>query len=151
MQYPKIMQHTHAKWEQVYPETIESAAQNMLDDRILSDDLNRNGPIGHEHDQTTETIFTPLPEHLARNFMIVDTYARGPPTSTFGFPGLPGSVVDVGPPGLTAISEDVIAVLPEESQRAFLEVRKEARRWQSRWSTEEQDKMRAVVHITYNT
>ncbi len=151
MQYPKMMQHTHARWEQVLPDLVESKTQDISNDRTLSDHVNGNVPVSHGPEQATDTLFTPLPDHFARNFMIVDTYARGPPTSTFGFPGLPGSVIDVGPPPLTDVPEDVIAVLPEESKTAFLAMRDEARRWQSSWSTEGRDKMRAEVHITYNT
>ena len=151
MQYPKIMQHTHAKWEQVHPETFESKSQNMTNGRIIGDHVNGYGSAIPEHDRATDTLFSPLPESFARNFMIVDTYAHGPPTSTFGYPGPPGSVVDVGPSTLTDISEDVIAVLPEESRKALLEMQEEARKWQSSWGTEEQDKMRAKVHITYNS
>lgn len=151
MQYPKMMQHTHARWEQVLPELVESNVQPSLNGRTLRDDVNGTVPASHDLEGATDTLFTPLPDQFPRNFMIVDTYARGPPTSTFSFPGLPGSVIDVGPPGLTDIPEDVAAVLPEESRKALLEMQDEARRWQSSWSTEARDKMRAEVHITYNT
>ena len=136
MQYPRIMQHTHARWEQVDSETVQATAQNMLSGRTHGDDTGGSRPVSRELKGTTDTIFTSLPPHFARNFMIVDTYAHGPPTSTFGFPGLLGSVEDVGPTGLTDISEDVIAVLPEESRKAFLEMRDDTRRWQSSWGTE---------------
>lgn len=151
MHYPKTMQHTHAKWEQVFPETVETKAQHMLSGKIPSDQVDENGSVSHEHDRGADTLFTPLPAHVARNFMVVDTYARGPPTSTFGVPGSSGSVVDVGPPGLTDISEDVIAMLPDESRKALLKIREEVRTWQSRWTPENQSKMRAEVHIAYNT
>ena len=150
MQYPKIMQHTHAQWEQIYPEGVESKTQNLLICKVNGAEVDGNRPLMHEHDQRADSPFTPLPESYLRNFMIVDTYARGPPTSTFGYPGPPGSVVDVGPPGLTEVVDDVIAVLPDECRKAFFEAQEEERRWQSSWGTEEHDKMRAQVHITYN-
>ena len=144
------MQHTHAKWEQLHTETAPVTLQDMPNGNMDGDDINGDGFIGYEPKQATDTLFTSLPDQFARNFTIVDTYAQGPPTCTFGFPGPSGSVVDVGPTALTDISEDIVAMLPEASKIAFLEMREDARRWQSSWSTEAQDKMRAKVHITYN-
>ena len=144
-QYPKIMQHTHAKWEQIYPETAES-----INGKVNGAEVNGNRPSFDEHNQLSKTLFTPLPESYSHNFMIVDAYAQGPPTSTFGYPGLPGSVVDVGPPGLTEVADEVIAMLPDQCRTAFFEAREQEYKWQSSWGTEEQDKMRARVHITYN-
>ena len=150
LQYPKIMQHTHARWEQIYPEPVESRIHNSINVKVDGAEINGNGSSLHEHDQRADSFFTPPSESYLRNFMIVDSYARGPPTSTFGYPGPPGSVVDVGPPKLTEVADDVIAVLPDNCRRAFFEAQEEERRWQSSWGMEEQDKMRAEVHITYN-
>ena len=147
------MQHTHAKWEQIYPETIES--KGLIDSDLGVSQLNgtqsdENGLTMHQHEEHDDSLFRPLPKSYAHNFTIVDTYAQGPPTSSFGYPGPPGSVVDVGPPGLTEIADDIVAELPDDCQTSFLEAQAEERKWKSSWGTEEQDKMRAKVHITYN-
>ncbi len=144
------MQHTHAKWEQVSSETVERKRIDRAGSEIDGTQNDENGSEMHEHKEHDYSIFTPLPKSYSHNFTIVDTYAQGPPTSTFGYPGPTGSVVDVGPPGLTEISDDIIAVLPDDCQTSFYEAQAEERRWKSNWGTEEQDKMRARVHITYN-
>ena len=150
MQYPKIMQHTHAKWEQIYPETTRPDSSDDVDSKLNSLEIKENGTAMLENEERDESLFPPLPKSYAHNFTIVDTYAQGPPTSTFGYPGPPGSVVDVGPSGLTEIADDIIAELPDDCQTSFLEAQGEEQKWKSTWGTENQDKMRAEVHITYN-
>lgn len=150
IQYPKIMQHTHAKWEQIFPETIEKKSSIQLDSKPNGIDLDENESAVQEYEERHDSIFPPLPKSYAHNFTIVDTYAQGPPTSTFDYPGPPGSVIDVGPPGLTDVSDDIINELPADCQLSFYEAQAEEKRWKSNWGNEEQDKMRAQVHITYN-
>ena len=144
------MQHTHARWEEIHPETIESKTSDHRISELNGTLIDENGLGTHEHEEHTDTIFPPLPKSYSHNFTIVDTYAQGPPTSTFGYPGPRGSVVDIGPPGLTEIADDIIAALPDDCQTSFYEAQEDERRWKSNWGTEEQDKMRAKIHITYN-
>ena len=150
MQYPKIMQPTHAKLEQVPPEAPMLKYPTATNGEANSEQVNGTGPSANEQDLTTDTIFPELPASYTRNFMVTDTYYKGPATSTFGYPGPEGSVVDVGPPGLTQIPEHVLAELPEECRQAFFEAREEERKWKSSWGTEDDDKARAKVHISYN-
>ncbi|KAL8682107.1 MAG: hypothetical protein Q9186_001812 [Xanthomendoza sp. 1 TL-2023] len=130
LQYPKIMQPTHAQWqESTVPQHSHSSEQIRLVDSQLPE----------------------VPAVLERNFLISDTYFASPPISSLGNPGPDGDIVDVGPPGLVATSESVAAAIPVECLKALDSARSEAMKWKKSWGGEARDGARAYLRITYNT
>ncbi|KAL8728405.1 MAG: hypothetical protein Q9166_005451 [cf. Caloplaca sp. 2 TL-2023] len=130
LQYPKIMQPTHAQWE----ESTDAYSS-----------------LSAEEDRQVDPQFPRVPIILERNFLISDTYYASPPASNFGNPGPDGNVLDVGPPGLVATSDSVAAAMPVECLRALKSARSEAMKWKNSWAGEGGDGARAHLRITYNT
>ncbi|KAL8786707.1 MAG: hypothetical protein Q9213_002644 [Squamulea squamosa] len=130
LQYPKIMQPTHAQWEEsTYPDDMSSV----------------------EQEQRPESQFSKVPPILRRNFLISDMYYVNPPISGLGNPGPDGDVLDIGPPGLMTTSESVAAAMPVDCLRALKSARSEAMKWKNSWAGEDRDGARAQLRITYNT
>ena len=150
MQYPKIMQPTHARWEQVPAPPPKSQALRITADRnneILANDTTIQG---YDSDQGQNTIFPAIPPVFTRSYVITDTYYSSPSTAVLGYPGPDEDVIDVGPGGLTHVSEDVVASLPEVCRKAFIEARTEEKRWKASWGSEKADTARAHLRISYN-
>ncbi|KAL8799815.1 MAG: hypothetical protein Q9182_005610 [Xanthomendoza sp. 2 TL-2023] len=130
LQYPRIMQPTHAQWE------------------------DSRGPQRSRSPEQSRRADSRLPEVsavLERNFLITDTYYASPAISGLGNPGPDGDIVDVGPPGLVATSESVAAAMPVECLKALESARSEALKWKTSWVGEGKDGARASLRITYNT
>lgn len=149
MQYPKIMQPTHARWEQILPSLPDAQfsrhttpPDNNLPNGIL------NGI--NDGDKVASSLFPAVPPVFPRNFLITDTYYRNPPTSTLGYPGPDGSTLDIGPNGLSHVCEDVLAELPEECRVSFEKAKAEELRWKESWGSEKDDHARAQIPVTYN-
>ena len=154
MQYPKIMQPTHARWEQVLPRSPPSRSSLPGADQSNGDLPNGlNGTSGHYNGRegAADTIFSDLRPVFTRNFMICDTYYETPPASVLGYPGPDEEILDVGPGELTRVPEHLLAELPEGCRQAFVEARGVEKAWKARWSTEKEDGARARLRITYNT
>ncbi|KAL8758773.1 MAG: hypothetical protein Q9199_001248 [Rusavskia elegans] len=130
LQYPKIMQPTHAQWEESTRSIDSSSA---------------------EHDQRIDSRFSEVPAILKRNFLVSDTYYVNPPVSDVGNPGPDGDVLDLGPRGLVTTSGSVAAAMPVDCLRALHSARGEAMEWKKAWAGEDRDGARAPVRITYNT
>ena len=146
MQYPKIMQPTHARWEQVSPSSPRSETLEITHGDTP------NGIIADSdgHDKASDTIFPDILPVFKRNFMISDTYYTTPTSSTLGYPGPDEEVLDVGPGGLTQVPEDVLVELPDSCRQSFNEARAAERKWKRSWGTENDDRARAKLRITYN-
>ena len=145
MQYPKIMQPTHARWEQILPPSPNSRPTQTAADQIngvLSNGLNEHSD-GRE--SATDTIFPDIPPVFTRNFMISDMYYESPPASVLGNPG-PDEEGE-----LTRVPEHLVAELPEDCRQAFVEARAVEKAWKERWGADNEDGARARLHITYNT
>lgn len=147
MQYPKIMQPTHARWEQVSatpanPKTSMNTA-NGLDE----------GNHEEEGEDVREqgSIFPEVPSIFERNFMISDTCYVCPTSSTLGYPGPDEETLDIAPPGLAHVPEEVLAELPDECRSAFDAARAEEIKWKDSWGGETNDRARAELRISYNT
>lgn len=157
MQYPKIMQPTHARWEHL---PAPSAASKAL--RPSSDGANGvliNGAVDHDKDhemvdgdqqQEAETIFPPVRPLYSRNFLIVDTHFVGPSISDLGVPGPDGDVVDIEHRGLIDVPDEVLSALPRDCLKAFVEARDEELKWKNGWGTETEDGLRARFKVDYN-
>ncbi|EHL01378.1 putative Chromatin structure-remodeling complex subunit rsc7 [Glarea lozoyensis 74030] len=122
MQYPKIMQPTHAKWIQI----------------------NDHSPPS---DAPSDTIFTPVDPIISRNYMVVDTVYESAPASNLGVPGPDGAVYDIGFNGLEGVSEDIKAELPPECLKAFEEAVGKERVWKESWGSEGRDGARRAPKI----
>lgn len=120
MHYPKTMQPTHARWEQI--DDHEEAARAPLTN-------------GHAVDHEGSSIFTPVKPIYSKNFMIVDTVYETP-TSNFGVPGPDGDFHDIGFNGLSNISHDLKAELPEDCRLALEEALAKEIEWKRQWGSE---------------
>ncbi|OCK85820.1 hypothetical protein K432DRAFT_285983 [Lepidopterella palustris CBS 459.81] len=155
MCYPKITQPSHARWEEI-PATPSEAAE-QCHSRMLTNGISEltNGV----HDVTLEqssavehrsdTIFTPVPPIVSRNFLVVDTYFTSPSISGAGIPGPDGDFYDTGVNGLPHFSEDVWAELPPECRRALEEAKRTESEWKNHWHTESVDGARAKLKIGF--
>ena len=166
MFYPKIMQPTHAKWEQIPPPT--TPAQQEV--KVLSNGLTNgyhhiNGTgsspndsmeieeIPRSQDQPPQpSIFSDVPAIISRNFTIVDTVYKAPPLSGAGYPGPDGHVEDPasGTTGLSNIPNELVDELPPDCRRAFEEARRTELRWTRQWGTETQSGLRGDLKIGFN-
>lgn len=152
MQYPKIMQPTHVRWEPMSQTTARSTPPQQISNG-QANNHGVNGVAGPDHEDGgsgPDTIFAPVPPVYDRSFMITDIYYEQPATSSFGYPGPDGAVLDVGPSGLTDIPAHILAELPENCREAFYEAQADERRWKSSWGTENEDHARGALRITYN-
>lgn len=121
MMYPKSMQPTHARWEQIDDNKIAS-------ERALTN--------GHRGDDEPDTMFTPVPPIVSRNRLVVDTVYESAPASHLGIPGPDGDIFDIGFNGLSNVSDEIKAELPPECLQAFEEALAKEEEWKSRWGAE---------------
>ncbi|KAL8716349.1 MAG: hypothetical protein Q9220_000254 [cf. Caloplaca sp. 1 TL-2023] len=128
LQYPKIMQPSHARWEACPVSSSNGVESGKADSKFPS-----------------------VPSVLERNFLIADTYYVGPPTSGFGFPGLDGNIMGVGPSDGAAMTDSAAPLLPPECQVALQSAHEEATKWSNFWAGEDIDGARAQLRISYNT
>ena len=147
MQYPKIMQPTHARWESHAAPMLHSPYSET---NTVNSDGGRDATTGLPEGDTTRSIFPAISPVFTRNFMISDTYYTSPASSTLGYPGPDEHVVDIGPKGLTSIPDDALPFLPEACRQAFKEAQLRERVWKESWSCEADDAARAKLRITYN-
>jgi chromatin structure-remodeling complex protein RSC7 len=133
MQYPKSMQPTHARWEQVddYAEA-EAEANGKL-------------PNGHPHEPREDekkSIFTPVKPLYSRNYMIIDTMYESAPASNLGVPGPDGDDYDIGFNGLSSVPPEIKAELPPDCLAAFNKALEKELQWKNRWGSESTDARR---------
>ncbi|KAI0860635.1 hypothetical protein F4860DRAFT_479013 [Xylaria cubensis] len=114
MQYPSIMQPTHARIEQV----IDSSSQ--------TDNSNENPR------------FPPLDPRIPRNFTVVDTYMETPPAgispAVYEKREVPGFLAEFQ--GLGAVSSDILDELPPECRAAFDKALDREKDWKATWGPE---------------
>ncbi|PVH87393.1 hypothetical protein DL98DRAFT_649652 [Cadophora sp. DSE1049] len=122
MHYPKTMQPTHARWEQIDDNEVEAKALTN----------------GHTEEHAEPSIFTPVKPIYSKNYMIVDTVYESSPSSTLGVPGPDGDFHDLGLNGLSDISDDIKAELPEECRLALEEALDKEMQWKNKWGSESQ-------------
>ncbi|KAH7326577.1 chromatin remodelling complex Rsc7/Swp82 subunit-domain-containing protein [Stachybotrys elegans] len=114
MQYPKVMQPTYARVEQVAPED-ESAT--------------RGNPR-----------FPPVSLKMARNFLVTDTYYESPPagvTPTSYEKKDPADFL-ASFRGLGSVTDDIKELLPAECRQAFDQALEREEEWESRWGPEKE-------------
>lgn len=155
MQYPKIMQPTHGRWEQMPPSPPSLGALGINANQAdgtppggTSSQLHGTGPVEMPG---SDSVFPDIAPVYIRNYMIADTYYVSPPVSGLGIPGPDEEVLDIGPPGLSNVPDDVAAELPKECRRAFEEIQMEELKWKHGWGGEVKDRARAKLRISYNS
>ncbi|KAL8345549.1 hypothetical protein RB601_005551 [Gaeumannomyces tritici] len=130
MQYPAIMQPTHARVEHV---PLEPAAPAEPLDT-------------HDDDPPPATLFKPLPPNIPRNFRVVDVALETPPggVAPVSYDLRPNEVGGGGDSpdflspfrGLAAVPDDVRDLLPAECRAAFDEAVAREKGWHARWGPE---------------
>ena len=183
MHYPKNMQPTHAKWEQL-PDEPDLDGPNLAEGSPgpsgVSGSIIPAGTMGPsispgsgnpsitataelapKHAATTDTPYDatktydptvpPISHHQRVTYATVDTHMKFAPHAHLGPPRVDGGEFDLEPKGRGEVTDEVIACLPPECLGPFLEARELERKWRTEWGTEEQDGMRAKVHVTYTT
>jgi chromatin structure-remodeling complex protein RSC7 len=174
MQYPKIMQPTHARWERIEPpqsdedsrrrllasaSTVLNESERPADgDTAMEDTTETSGPATSKPD-APNTVFSSLPAIFARNFSIEDIYYESPQDTARGIPGPDGDMHDLGHNGFVSASkdekpalqvgEDILAELPPECREAYIEAAAREWEWKSRWRGQERDGYRAPLPLNY--
>ncbi|BDD60668.1 hypothetical protein MPDQ_006612 [Monascus purpureus] len=127
IQYPKIMQPSHVRWERLPPpdpQTTAKLMKGMSTLRLTGDDKDNDSekqfpdhhdephdviPTANDDTQADEnvnhaTVFSSVPPAFSRRFAIHDVYYESPPYSNMGIPGPDGDVHDLGSNGLISIA-----------------------------------------------
>ena len=163
MFFPKIMQPTHAKWEQIPPPTSPAEAEQKqltngltngyhLTNGTGTDDAMDIEEVPATQTQSKPTIFSEVPQIISRNYSIIDTVYTSAPISNAGFPGPDGAIEDFtsGPNGLDAVPDDILAELPEDCRRAFEEARARELGWKGQWGKEAHSGLRGGLKIGFS-
>ncbi|PWY76468.1 hypothetical protein BO94DRAFT_204745 [Aspergillus sclerotioniger CBS 115572] len=172
VQYPKIMQPTHARWERLPPPDPRVASKlakglstlsltNGTDEEesaAVSSEANEAGDGQTESETTDASIFSTVPVALSRRFAIHDIHYESSPYSNLGVPGPDGDVHDLGSNGLVSVansmnpeftSPEVLEELPLECKEALIEAAAREWEWKSKWSREASDGARATSLKSY--
>lgn len=134
MQYPKIMQPTHARWEQI-------------DDHAESRPKLTNGHTDGHDEGEVQSIFTPVKPIYSKNFMIIDTVYESAPASHMGVPGPDGDAHDLGFNGLSSVPDDIKSELPPDCLKAFEDALEKEMQWKNNWGTESSSTLRRAPAI----
>ncbi|KAF2969202.1 hypothetical protein GQX73_g4306 [Xylaria multiplex] len=113
LQYPAIMQPTHARIEQV---------------------TDSSSPT----DPNTNPRFPPLDPRIPRNFTVIDTYMETPPagisSAVYEKREVPAFLAEFQ--GLGSVSSDILDELPPECREAFDKALEREKAWKGKWGTE---------------
>lgn len=166
MQYPQIMQPTHARWERVPPSDLGNTAELMstlsIANKSTTDAQSASAEPADSADkpdnQTQKTIFPPVPPHISDRYLVTDMVYESPPYSNMGIPGPDGDLRNMNPNGLASIANpnhpefmtpEILALLPDDCKDALINAAAREIQWKSKWSTEAQDGMRAQPSKSY--
>ncbi|KAF2432741.1 hypothetical protein EJ08DRAFT_686681, partial [Tothia fuscella] len=156
--YPKIMQPTHVKWEQLPIESSDEPPHGLTNgishltngvDHVNLNGTNGTNRINEEETAPTSKVFSPLPPVIYRNYLVVDTKFESPPISGLGLPGPDGDAIDVGPNGLPQVTDDILAELPPDCRKALLEAKAKESQWKQKWGTEVESGARGNLKIGF--
>lgn len=151
MCYPKIAQPTHARWEQIQVSVLDTTKRMSNGMAELTNGVQDVRLESIEGDENKgDSIFTPVPPIVSRNYLVVDTYFASPPVSSLGVPGPDGDFYDAGTNGLPDIENDMLDELPPECRRAIEDARKKEQEWKNQWRTESLDGARTKIKIGFS-
>jgi chromatin structure-remodeling complex protein RSC7 len=122
MQYPKIMQPTHARWEAVEP----------LANLTISD---------------SPSSLPPVPSQISNSYLVADILYQNAPFSGLGVPGPDADMIEPSGSGLSAVPQDIVDLLPEKERQAFEEAKAREGRWKNNWGSETEDSMRKALLV----
>lgn len=150
MFYPKIMQPTHARWEQIPPFEAILPTRQLADAAPLTNG-HADGGFGMQVG-TTLIQPKPVPALVSQNFAVIDTVFTAPPIAGVGFPGPDDAVTDptAGTTGLGHISQDLVDELPDHCRKAFEQAKKLEAQWKQQWGTERDSGLRGDLRIGFN-
>ncbi|KAL4919346.1 chromatin remodelling complex Rsc7/Swp82 subunit-domain-containing protein [Aspergillus aurantiobrunneus] len=167
IQYPKIMQPSHARWERLPPPDPRGATKltKEMSTLTLSNGTTEDESIqpktetnGDKPDEETPTIFSTIPATLSRRFAVLDVHTESPSYSNMGVPGPDGDVHDLGANGLISVADprhpefvnpEILEELPPECKEALIEAASQEWEWKSRWCSEVNDGARTVPLKSY--
>lgn len=131
MHYPKIMQPTHARWEQIDDYKVQERIENGEE----------------EEPKSNETMFKPVDPVISRNYMVIDTVFESPQYGNLLVPGPDGDNLDMGFNGLGGVSDEVKDCLPPECRQAFDAALAKESEWKNKWAGENVDGHRRMPKI----
>ncbi|CAG8134445.1 unnamed protein product [Penicillium olsonii] len=175
MQYPKIMQPTHARWERVPPGpelataiglasemnslNIEAnGSPNEVDTQALESKESHEPADGEPETAAIPSIFPPVPPQVYNRYVVQDIAYESPQYSNMGIPGPDGDVHDIGPNGMISVADpahpefmtpEILALLPPECKDSLAEACAREVEWKSKWRTETQDGERVQPTQSY--
>lgn len=158
MFFPKTMQPTHAKWEQIPPPTQPESTPHLANGTAHTNGDSTSDPTSldlssqQNHNPQQPTIFTPVPPAVSRNYAVIDTAYTAPPLTSAGYPGPDGSITDPtsGSQGLSQIPQDLLDELPEDCRRAFESARAAEVGWKKQWGGEAESCLRGGLKIGFS-
>ena len=154
MHYPKIMQPTHAKWEES-PQRSDSIPVSHANDHItngvarLTNGVQQVSLNDKSAEESSQTIFDRVPSIVTRNFLVTDTVLEMPPTAGLGIPGSDSHAIDTGANGLPQLDEETLTLLPPDCRVAYLGAKQKEAEWKERWKNESEDGHRGRLRISY--
>ncbi|KAK2813555.1 hypothetical protein FQN49_008286, partial [Arthroderma sp. PD_2] len=149
------------------------SASDTLCHRIAGTTIDDEEATATQPDETTttSTIFPPVPGIFSRNFRIHDIHYESAPNSSVNLvPGPDGNEHDVGSNGLISLNQknggeneeeeeedgisfkmtaEVLAELPDDCRRAYLEAAAQEWEWKNRWKGEAVDGARANLAMNF--
>ncbi|KAL4933649.1 chromatin structure-remodeling complex subunit RSC7 [Aspergillus undulatus] len=167
IQYPKIMQPSHARWERLPPPDPRGATKLTQEMSTLTltngttEDENVQPETEEQEnkpDEETPTIFSSIPATLSRRFAVLDVHTESPPFSNMGVPGPDGDVHDLGANGLISVANpkypefvnpEILDELPPECKEALIEAASHEWEWKSKWCSEVDDGARVAPRKSY--
>ncbi|OGM42889.1 nuclear localization protein NPL6 [Aspergillus bombycis] len=175
MQYPKIMQPSHARWERLPPPDPRVATKltKEMSTLSLTNGVEEEEPTTTTTTTTTESdaqeektneetsnesIFSTIPYAFSRRFAIHDVHYETPPYSNMGIPGPDGDVHDLGSNGIIStanlsypefVSPEILAELPADCKEALVEAAAREWEWKSKWHSEVGDGARTTPLKSY--
>lgn len=114
-------------------------------------DTEDDGRLVDHGSHSDMSMSTNMPGKYASKLMVTDTLCETPATSTLGYPGPDEALMDIDPPGLVHVPEDVVAELPSDCRDQFFRARRQQSEWKGRWGSEGREDARSDLRITYNT
>lgn len=159
------MQPTHVKWEHIptpsehllsqkqqqeqRPDTatLTNGVHPATNNENVPSDSNPDRPSSHNN---RKTIFAPVPDLISRNYLISDTYFETPSSPSSLIPGPDGDITDLGPNGLSSISQSVLDELPADCRAAFATAKNAEMGWKNQWGDEGSDGGRGRLRIGFN-
>lgn len=144
MHYPKSMQPTHARWEQIDDYAVKAEAEATVNP---STESRKTDSHVDADEAPVPSIFTPVHPVYSRNYRIVDIGYETAPSHLHGLPGTYSNASDLGFNGLASVPDDIKAELPPECLAAFEESLAREQAWKGRFSSEGADGCRKMPVI----